>query len=147
MDNEKILIDNISKLQKWEFYKWLINLVIISILVFISPFLIVEKYMTGDYLTCLFLLLAEIVLIGVAYILFKLVKEKASIKNNNIYRCIQNPELVTEIIVSENRIHFEIKGMEDVSIFFRHREEGKKLVSIIRLVFGESKIVYDKKEY
>ena len=141
MENHLILIKQLRRIQRTEFYNHAIKLIPLSLFVFFSPLLILDKFYKKDYLTILFLIVAELIFIGIAIVCYRMAKEKYSFKNSRIYQCIQNPELVTEIIVSSNKILFEIKGMEDETIFLKQSNLKSEILANIKEAFGENKII------
>lgn len=140
MDRNTRLIKNLKRLRKNEFISRLIKIILLTIIIFLTPFTIYEKIADGDLLTGFVLLLAELFLIGIGIMLLRSALEFYDIKNSRIYQCIENHEAVTEIVVTPQKIVFEIKGMEDETIYLKHSKFRNELISNITKVFGESKI-------
>jgi len=145
IDKTRMLIFHLKRIQKREFITSVIQLVSISFFVILTPFLIIEKILVNEYVTAFVLLIAEIIFFGIAVIIFKQIRENSSRYNRLINVCTENPGLVTEIIISKFRIHFEIKGFEDVSIFVKGTKYRKEIIISIKFLFDESQIVYNNK--
>ena len=141
MNEKKELIKQLNSQRKANFFSQLIKVIFISIFIILAPFVIYYKWLNEDVLTVSLLIIAELVFIIIGLVLFNTAKEFYSIKKSRIYQCIDNPENVTEIIVSPQKILFEIKGMEDETIFLKHSDYRNKVLSNINKVFGVNKIV------
>lgn len=141
MEQRKYLLSQIKRLRKIDFYNNLSKLVLIVLFVLICPVLIYNKILLHEYFTVVFLIIAEVVFIVLAIPLFNESKEKYSLKNSRIIRCIEHPEIVTEIIITPNKILFEIKELEDESIFLDHSEYRNKIIKSIESIFINTRIV------
>jgi hypothetical protein len=141
MNAKTRLSDILIKLRRREFSYMLIKFLLTSIFVLLIPFLIYEKFQSSDFFTFTILLFAELLFILVMISLFKSAREFYSIKNSRIYQCIEKPDRINEIIISKNRILFELKGMEDECIYIKESKTRSDLLKNITSVFGESKIV------
>jgi hypothetical protein len=141
MEAKEKLIKNLKRLRENEFYLRLGKLIFLFVFVILTPIAIVERIIEGDVLTLVILFIAELIFVGISYIFFKDAIELKNITNSRIYQCIDNPVAVTEIVVTPDKIVFELKGMEDESIFLKHSGFKTELVDNIKEVFGENKIV------
>jgi hypothetical protein len=141
MDAKEKLIRNLKQLRNNEFYIRLGKLLLLFVFVIITPIAIFERINDGDILTLVILLIAEILFIGISYVLLKDALELKNITSSRIYQCIVNPVAVTEIIVTPTKIVFELKGMEDESILLKPSSRRIELVNNIKEVFGENKVV------
>ena len=73
--------------------------------------------------------------------LINLLEEKTSFSKSRINKCFQNQNILNKIIVSDNKILFDISDMEDEAIYLKSSEYKKVIVNSLKSVFGESKIV------
>jgi len=141
MEGREQFIIQLKRLRKNEFYSRLVKLIILAVFIILTPFVIVEKIQEKDIMTLGILLFAELFFIGITVLIFKAAFEFFSIKNSRIYQCIENPGAVTEIVITPHKIVFEIKGMEDETIFLKQSQFRSELVNNIKKVFGENIIV------
>lgn len=141
MDAKEKLTKNLKRLRKNEFYFRLGKLIFLFVFVILTPIAIIERIIEGDVLTLVILFIAELIFIGISYIFFKDAIELKNITNSRIYQCIDNPVAVTEIVVTPDKIVFELKGMEDESILLKNSSSRTELINNIKEVFGENKIV------
>ena len=141
MDTKERLVKHLKKLRKNEFYFLLVKIIFITTFLILTPIIIYEKIQERDFITIVLLLIAEMVLILVAIMLLKTAFEIFKIENSSIYQCINNPNAVTEIVITPNKIVFEIKGMEDETLFLKKSHFRSEMLSYIKEVFGENKIV------
>lgn len=141
MEAKKKLIKQLRQKYKVLFYSQLIKVLFVLLFILLTPFSIYEKWQDNEFLTLILLIIAELVFIFILIILFNSAKEHYSLKNSSIYKCIDNPENITEIIVTPKKILFEIKGMEDETIFIKHSAKRERLLSYIKQIFGENKII------
>jgi len=140
MDRKTRLIKNLKRLRKNEFYSRLIKIILLAIIILLTPITIFEKIRDGDFMTGVVLLIAELFLIGIGIMFLKSALEFYDIKNSRIYQCIENKGAVTEIVVTPIKIVFEIKGMEDETIFLKPSKFRTEFIKNITEVFGEKKI-------
>lgn len=143
MDQKDYIITQIRKVRRNGFISSLIYLLFILLFLVLSPFVIIEKIQLREFSTVIILTLGEIILTIVAFLFFQIVKEKYSIKNSRILKCIENPDLVSEIIVQPSKIIFEIKGMEDETINLKNSDYRSKLIAAIESIFGKSKLIIE----
>lgn len=141
MESKNYLIKQIEYLRRVEFYSQLSKLILLSLYVIISPFVIYAKIINSELFVALILIFAEIVLIVLSYNIFFKVLEFSSIKNSRIYQCIDNPELVNEVLVSNNKILFELKGIQDEALFLKNSDYRNEIIDSIRTVFGKTKVI------
>jgi hypothetical protein len=141
METKNELIKQLNSYRKAKFYSQLIKVAFISFFIILAPFAIYDKWLNEEFSTVILLLAAESVFIVIAIVLFNNSKDFYSIKKSRIYCCIDNPENVAEIIVTSQKILFELNGMEDETIYIKPSTNRDKLLSNIKQVFGESKIV------
>lgn len=141
MESKNYLIKQIEYLRRVEFYSQLSKLILLSLYVIISPFVIYAKIINSELFVALILIIAEIVLIVLSYNIFFKVLEFSSIKNSRIYQCIDNPELVNEVLVSNNKILFELKGIQDEALFLKNSDYRNEIIDSIRTVFGKTKVI------
>jgi hypothetical protein len=102
---------------------------------------IVDQFKEQDIFTAIFLLIAELIFIGIVILLYRSAIEFNNISNSRIYQCIDSPEKITEIVVTPTKIVFEIKGMEDETIFLNDNSFRKEFLASVKNVFGNNKIV------
>lgn len=141
MEQKKYLISQLKRLRRIEFFSNLPRLILVFLFVVLSPILIYDKILRHEYFIVVILIIAEIVFFVLAVTLFKHGKEKYSLRNSRIIRCIDEPELVSKILITSNKILFEIKGLEDEAIVLKHSEYRKKIINSIKSVFDSTKIV------
>lgn len=141
MEAKKKLIKQLRQKYKVLFYSQLIKVLFVLLFILLTPFSIYEKWQDNEFLTLILLIIAELVFIFIFIILFNSAIEHYSLKNSSIYKCIDNPENITEIIVTPKKILFEIKGMEDETIFIKHSAKRERLLSYLKQIFGENKII------
>lgn len=141
MEAKEKLTRNLKQLRNSEFYITQGKLILLFVFVIITPIAMFERINEGDILTFIILFIAEILFIGISYVLFKGALELKNITNSRIYQCIENPVAVTEIVVTPTKIVFELKGMEDESILLKDSSRRIELINNIKEVFGENKIV------
>jgi len=145
MENINFIIQQLKYLRKIEFYNYASKLGILLIFVVLSPIAIYEKTINSEFLLALILIFAEIVFLVLCINFYNKAKDFSSIKRSRLYQCIEKPELLNEIIVSDHKILFEIKGMEDETIYIRDSEYRDKIIDSIKSVFGSSIVIYVKK--
>jgi hypothetical protein len=141
MDGKENLIRHLKKLRKNLFYSRIGKITPLFFFVILTPISIYSKVQEKDILTVVLLTIAELFFLGIIVVVLKSATEYNNIKNSRIYQCIENPGAVNEIVVTPHKIVFEIKGMEDESIFLRESKFRTELLTYIKEVFGEKKIV------
>lgn len=141
MEGREQFINQLKRLRKNEVYSRLVKLIILTVFIILTPFVIFEKINDNDIITLGVLFFAELLFICMAIMIHKAALEFFSIKNSRIYQCIENPSAVTEIVITPQKIVFEIKGMEDETIFLKHSQYRSELITNIKEVFGENIIV------
>ena len=141
MNREEKFIKQLTKIYRTAFLSNMIKLILISLFIILSTILIWNKFEEKEYMTIIFLIIADIVFIGLAIILFKMSREYSSLKNSRINHCIHNPDLISEIIITPTKIVFEIKGMEDETILIKESKFKSELITNIKEVFGNNNIV------
>jgi hypothetical protein len=140
METKDKLVKQLNKLRLDELYSRLLRIFLLTIFIILIPILIYDKFIEKDTLTALVLLLAELLFIGIDIALYKGATEFFNLKSSRIYQCLENTEAVTEIVVTPFKIVFEIKGMEDETIFLKPSEFRTEFINNITKVFGENKI-------
>lgn len=144
MDEKKYFIDQLKNIRRNEFLSVFLRAFIIFTFVSLSPFIIQNKIAEKDTLIVIFLILAEVIFISLLYSQILILVSLFYIKNSRIYCCIDKPEAVTEIIISDKKILFEIKGMEDETIYMKPSESRKQLINAIKTIFRNSNLVINK---
>ena len=139
-DNE-YLFKQFNRLYKIEYLSKLVKLVPLVLFVVLSPILIYDVFISGKYLTVVFLLIAEFLFLFLSYSIYIVIRGKTSFAKSRIYKGFQNQNIVNRIIVSDNKILFDISDMEDEEIYLKNTEYKGKIVNSLKSVFGESKIV------
>lgn len=142
MGNINYFIKQLKYLRRVDFYSYVSKLIILLLFVVLSPIAIYEKIVNSELLIALILVVAEIIFIVLSINFYIKAKEFSSIKRSRLYQCIKNPELVNEILVSKNKILFEIKGMQDETLYMKDSEYRKKIIDSIKSTFGESKVIH-----
>jgi hypothetical protein len=112
--------------------------------VILSVFMIIDKIKERDFSTVILLFISGVLFSAIAYLFYKSAIDFYSIHKSRIYSCIENPEHVTEIIVTDKKILFEIKGMEDETLFIKDSGRKKEILDSIKIIFGDDKIVMNK---
>ena len=140
METKDKLVKQLNKLRLDELYSRLLRIFLLTIFIILIPILIYDKFIEKDTLTALVLLLAELLFIGIDIALYKGATEFFNLKNSRIYQCLENTEAVTEIVVTPIKIVFEIKGMEDETIFLKPSDFRTEFIKNIAKVFGENRI-------
>jgi hypothetical protein len=141
MENKERLVRHLKKMRTNMFFARLIKVVLLLAFVVLMPFVIYEKIIAKDLLSVVFFIIAEVILIIVTVVLIKSASEVYGLKNSRIYQCIENSSAITEIIITPEKILFEIKGMEDETLYIKESKYKSLLIINIKEVFGEEKIV------
>lgn len=139
-DNE-YLFKQFNRLYKIDYLSKLVKLVLLVLFVLLSPILIYDKFISGKYLTVVFLLIAEFLFLFLSYSMYSEIRGKTSFTKSRIYKGFQDKNIVNRIIVSDNKILFDISDMEDEAIYLKNSEYKRNIVNSLKSVFGESKIV------
>lgn len=141
MDSKNLLISQLKKLRNNAFNQSLLKVIFLTIFVILAPISIYSKIQESDILTVIVLFIAETFFIGIIIILLKSGILNKNIRNSSIYQSINDPGLVTEIIVTPDKIVFEIKGLEDETLFIKESTFRTEILKNIKDVFGENKVV------
>jgi hypothetical protein len=141
MDARTHFIKQLKRLRKIEFYTLMFKSLFFFVLCLCLSIILIEKFQERDNSTALFLLISLIFFIGIAIMFLKGALEFNSIENSQIINCIEKPYLVTEIIINSKKIKFEIRGMEDETIFLKNSARKDEIIQSIILIFGKDKIV------
>jgi len=141
MESKKRLISQLKKLRKSAFNQSLLKVIFLGIFVILAPISIYSKIKESDILTVIVLLIAETFFVGIIIILLKSGISNRNIHNSSIYQSIEKPGLVTEIIVTSEKIVFEIKGLEDETLYIKESTFRTEILKNIKNVFGENKVV------
>lgn len=139
-DNE-YLFKQFNRLYKIEYLSKLVKFVPLVLFVLLSPILIYDEFILGKYLTVVFLLIAEFLFLFLSYSMYSDIRDKTSFTKSRIYKGFQDKNIVNRIIVSDNKILFDISDMEDEAIYLNDSEYKRNIVNSLKSVFGESKIV------
>ena len=141
MNDEKYLINQIGRLYTINLYINALKLSAYVILVLSSPILIYVEFVSGEYSTAVFLFVSELIFLYLTYKMFLHIKNISSFAKSQISKCFQNQNILNKIIVSDNKILFDISDMEDEAIYIKNSEYKRNIVNSLKSVFGESKIV------
>lgn len=141
MQTKPLFVKQLSIQRKREFFFRASKVLLILIIIVLAAFMIIDKVNVGDYATAVFLIISVVFYCTIAYLLFRSAMEFYSIHNSRIYFCIEKPEYVTEIIVTPQKILFEIKGMEDEALFIKNSKRKDEILESIKNTFGDDKIV------
>ena len=139
-DNE-YLFKQFNRLYKIEYLSKLVKFVPLILFVLLSPILIYDEFILGKYLTVVFLIIAEFLFLFLSYSMYSDIRDKTSFTKSRIYKGFQDKNIVNRIIVSDNKILFDISDMEDEAIYLKDSEYKRNIVNSLKSVFGESKIV------
>ena len=139
-DNE-YLFKQFNRLYKIEYLSKLVKFVPLVLFVLLSPIVIYDEFILGKYLTVVFLLIAEFLFLFLSYSMYSDIRDKTSFTKSRIYKGFQDKNIVNRIIVSDNKILFDISDMEDEAIYLKDSEYKRNIVNSLKSVFGESKIV------
>lgn len=139
-DNE-YLFKQFNRLYKIEYLSKLVKFVPLVLFVLLSPILIYDEFILGKYLTVVFLLIAEFLFLFLSYSMYSDIRDKTSFTKSRIYKGFQDKNIVNRIIVSDNKILFDISDMEDEAIYLKDSEYKRNIVNSLKSVFGESKII------
>lgn len=140
-DDTEYLFTQFNRLYKIEYYSKLVKLIPLVLFVVLSPILIYDEFISGKYLTVVFLLIAEMLFLFLSFSMYSDIRGKTSFVKSRIYKCFQNQNIMSKIIVSDNKILFDISDMEDEVIYLKDSEYKRNIVNSLKSVFGESKIV------
>ena len=140
-DYTEYLFTQFNRLYKIEHLSKLVKFVPLVLFVLLSPILIYDELISGKYLTVVFLLLAEFLFLFLSYSMYSDIRDKTSFTKSRIYKGFQDKNIVNRIIVSDNKILFDISDMEDEAIYLKDSEYKRNIVNSLKSVFGESKIV------
>jgi hypothetical protein len=140
-DDTEYLFTQFNRLYKIEYYSKLVKLIPLVLFVVLSPILIYDEFISGKYLTVVFLLIAEMLFLFLSFSMYSDIRGKTSFVKSRIYKCFQNQNIMSKIIVSDNKILFDISDMEDEAIYLKDSEYKRNIVNSLKSVFGESKIV------
>lgn len=137
----KYLITQFRRLYKIELFNKMVKLFLLVLFVLLNPILIYDGIITRKVFTVILLSIAEFLFLFLSYSTYSDVKNKNSFSKSRIYKGFQNQNIVNRIIVSDNKIIFDISGMEDESVYLKISEYKRKIVNSLKSVFGESKII------
>lgn len=140
-DDTEYLFKQFNRLYKIEYYSKLVKLIPLVLFVVLSPILIYDEFISGKYLTVVFLLIAEMLFLFLSFSMYSDIRGKTSFVKSRIYKCFQNQNIMSKIIVSDNKILFDISDLEDEAIYLKDSEYKRNIVNSLKSVFGESKIV------
>lgn len=140
-DDTEYLFKQFNRLYKIEYYSKLVKLIPLVLFVVLSPILIYDEFISGKYLTVVFLLIAEMLFLFLSFSMYSDIRGKTSFVKSRIYKCFQNQNIMSKIIVSDNKILFDISDLEDEAIYLKDSEYKRNIVNSLKTVFGESKIV------
>lgn len=140
-DDTEYLFTQFNRLYKIEYYSKLVKLIPLVLFVVLSPILIYDEFISGKYLTVVFLLIAEMLFLFLSFSMYSDIRGKTSFVKSRIYKYFQNQNIMSKIIVSDNKILFDISDMEDEAIYLKDSEYKRNIVNSLKSVFGESKIV------
>jgi hypothetical protein len=141
MKTKLLFVKQLIRQRKIEFYMRAYKILLLIIIVILSLFMIIDKIKERDFSTVILLLISVVLFSSIAYLFYKSAMDFYSIHKSRIYYCIEHPEHVTEIIVTSQKILFEIKGMEDETLFIKDSERKTEILNSIKNIFGEDKIV------
>ena len=141
IQENEYLLKQFKRLYKIEYISKLVKFVPIVLFVLLSPILIYDELISGKYLTVVFLLLAEFLFLFLSYSMYSDIRGKNSFAKSRIFKGFQDKNIVNRIIVSDNKILFDISDMEDEAIYLNNSEYRRNIVNSLKKVFGESKIV------
>ena len=142
MEDVKLyLIGQFNRLYIIEYYSKLAKLIPLVLFVALNPILIYDEFIAGKYLTTIFLIIAELLFLFLFFTMNKDIRERTSFAKSRISKCFQNQNILNKIIVSDNKILFDISDMKDEAIYIKNSEYKRNIVNSLKKVFGESKIV------
>jgi len=139
-DNE-YLLKQFKRFYKIEYISKLVKFVPLVLFVLLSPILIYDEFILGKYLTVVFLIIAEFLFLFLSYSMYSDIRGKNSFAKSRIFKGFQDKNIVNRIIVSDNKILFDLLDMEDEAIYLNNSEYRRNIVNSLKKVFGESKIV------
>lgn len=143
MKAKEKLIKNLKSHRRNEIYFRSIELILSLLFVFLTPTAIYDIIIEGDILTIIILCITEIIFLGISLFLAKIILDLKNITNSRIYQCIENPVAMTEIIIRPKKIIFEIKGMQDETLYLSQSKFRNELIENVINVFGSDKIVIE----
>lgn len=142
-ENKKYLIRQISKQYNIDYYvKW-IKFIPIGLFTILNPVLIYDEFVEGNLIRVIFFLIAEVFFLFLFYFSYLSIKEKTSFTKSRINKCFDNPHILNRIIIYNNKILFDISEMEDEAFYLNNSDLKDKVVSDLKIVFGNSKIIYN----
>ena len=119
----------------------MVKLFLLVLFVLLNPILIYDGIITRKVFAVILLSIAEFLFLFLSYSTYSDVRNKNSFSKSRIYKGFQNQNIVNRILVSDNKIIFDISGMEDESLYLKNSEYKRKIVNSLKSVFGESKII------
>jgi hypothetical protein len=141
MGAKEKLIKNLKSHRRNEIYFRSVELILSLLFVFLTPAAIYDIIIEGDSLTIIILCITEIIFLGISFFLTKIILDLKNITNSRIYQCIENPLAMNEIIIRSKKIIFEIKGMQDETLYLSQSKFRNELIENVINVFGSDKIV------
>jgi hypothetical protein len=139
--DSEYLFKQFKRLYTIAYLSKLVRLVLPVLFVLLSPILIYDKFISGEYFDVVFLSLAELLFLFLSYSMYSDNRGKTSFTKSRIYKGFHDKNIVNRIIVSDNKILFDLSDMEDEVIYLKNSEYKRKIVNSLKSVFGESKIV------
>jgi len=144
MDHFNFLINKFEQIYKIEVYLKLIKLIPTVFLIIICPFALFKEIVIFQYFNGIMLIIAETLLIFFLVNQIKNLKSRNFFKNSNILKCFFDKNILNKIIVTDNKLFFDINGIEDETIYLKNDKNMQKIINSLIIVFNESKIVYSK---
>ena len=142
MENINFLIKNFEKKYKRELYYKLFKLIPVLFFVIICPIAFYKEFLNQNTFNCILLLIAEIFFIVLLLSYLKSLINYKVFHNSNIFKCIQNPDILNIIIIEDTKLFFDIDGIEDETIYLTKDKNYQKIIEELKNVFGDSKIKY-----
>lgn len=139
--DSEYLFKQFNRLYKFNYIRKLVKIVPLVLFVILSPILIYDDFISGKYLTAVLLLIAEFLFLFLSYSMYSDIRGKISFTKSRIYKGFQDNNIVNKIIVSDNKILFDISDMEDEAIYLKNSKYKMTIVNSLKSVFGESKII------
>lgn len=139
MGTKERLILVIDKYRKIELWDASIKLATSLFLLVSAPFIIYLKVIHKELFIPLILLIMMLYVVFFLKELILKVNKLCKKEKMEIFKCIESPELVTEIFVFSTKISIDIKGSENFEIKIRNGEMKSEMINLFKEYFVESK--------
>jgi hypothetical protein len=144
MNDKEYLISQFKRLNNIDLLNSFFKLIPLLLFVFINPFVMYFEFINKNFFTFSFLIIAEILFAFLAYTIFLNILKIYDFSKSKIFYSIKNKEIVNKIILSNNKILFDLIGTEDEIVYLSNSDLKSKIVFAMKKYFGESKVEIKK---